>query len=193
MSQQLDSSIATSFKLASHFGATVRTAVDLFVIHTAECKQTTTSAEGLESYFSMASTGVSAHYSADENSVEQSVPEKQLAWAAGHTGNLRGIHLELAGWAKETATDWGSPENKAMLALAAELMADVCARWDIPLEFVDAEGLAAGARGVTTHRELAKAFPKETNHTDPGDGLDVAALIELASAGAPTDPVPAAT
>ena len=35
--------------------------------------------------------------------------------------------------------------------LASALVADVCGRWSIPLEFVDSAGILAGKRGVTTH------------------------------------------
>ncbi len=177
---QPDSPLASSFVAASHFGHVTRTKGDVrwIVIHTAECAVTDRSAEAVEGYFSMASTGVSAHYSADPDSIDQSVPESAIAWAAGHHGNLYGIHIELAGYARETAIDWGSAPNQATLALVANLVADIAARWDIPLAPLSAGALTQGASGVTTHAAISKCW-RESGHTDPGVSFDLDAFIGL--------------
>lgn len=171
-----DSKLVQTFIPASHFGEIIRDSVDLLVIHTAECRQSSTSAEAVGAYFGMHSTGVSAHYSLDLNSIVQCVHEAFIAWAAGHEGNLRGIHFELAGFAKETDADWASDNNQSMLALLSPLLADVAARWNIPLVWVDATGLLAGQRGVTTHEEISKAW-KQSNHHDPGNGCPIDSVI----------------
>jgi hypothetical protein len=55
---------------------------------------------------------------------------------------------------------------------AAELVRAICKRWDIPLERVDAAGLLAGKRGITSHAAVGAAFKKST-HVDPGGVGDV--------------------
>ncbi len=175
-----DSPIASSFVAASHFGHVTRAKGDVrfICIHTAECAVTDRSAEAVEGYFSMTSTGVSAHYSCDPDSIAQSVPESAIAWAAGHHGNLWGIHIELAGYARETATDWGSAPNQAMLAIVAKLVVDIAERWDIPLVFVGASALAQGASGITTHAEISKCW-HESSHVDPGSSFPTDCFIGM--------------
>src|SRR5690242_360003 len=111
-----DSPLAAAFKPASHFLRTKRAPGEVrwFVIHTAECKLGNTAAEGVQNFFSMVSTGVSTQYEADPDSVEQSVAEEAIAYAAGHHGNLWGIHCELAGYAEEKSADWDSEPNARM-------------------------------------------------------------------------------
>jgi hypothetical protein len=191
-----DSPIATSFRPASHYERAKRAKgeVRFVCVHTAECSLGVTAAEGLQNFFSMSSTGVSTQYAVDPDSVEQSVPEAAIAYAASHHGNLWGIHVEFAGWAKETPTEWDSPANVRMLDLAAQLFADVCARWDLPVEFVDAAGLLAGGCGVTTHHEVSAAW-KESTHYDPGTGFPMLAFLAMVRGYLPqsvsdTDPAP---
>ena len=44
------------------------------------------------------------------------------------------------------------------------------------MQFIDAEGLKAGKKGVTTHAEVSKAF-KKSNHTDPGLGFPMDRIL----------------
>lgn len=168
-----DSTLVSSYEIAKYFTLAKRTSLDWIVLHSAEMKDTSNAAEALGSWLHGPSAAhVSAHYSVDLDSIVQMVPEASIAWAAGHTGNQRGIHLEIAGYAKETAEQW---KADGALELVSKLVADIAERWSIQLEFVDAAGLVAGKKGVTTHAEISKAF-HESDHVDPG-GLSVEDVI----------------
>lgn len=54
-----------------------------------------------------------------------------------------------------------------MLTRAAELTALLCVAYDVPPWFVDVEDLRRGARGVTTHAAVSRAFGQSA-HWDPG-------------------------
>jgi N-acetyl-anhydromuramyl-L-alanine amidase AmpD len=134
---------------------------------------------------------VSAHYTVDLGKIVQCVAEKDVAWAAGRTGNVSGIHLELSGYAKQSRETWLA--DGSMLDRAARLTADICARRGLPAVFVGADGLKAGTPGITTHGALSAAFPRETDHTDPGPSFPMDVLLqkvgaELASSAPPACP-----
>jgi hypothetical protein len=56
----------------------------------------------------------------------------------------------------------------------------------IPLVLLTATDLRAHRLGVTTHAEVSRAFPKETNHTDPGSDFPLVDLISAARDAMPT-------
>jgi hypothetical protein len=55
-----------------------------------------------------------------------------------------------------------------MLDRAASLVASLCAKYNIPASFVEADDLIASLSGITTHHEVTKAFKVVGGHTDPG-------------------------
>jgi hypothetical protein len=65
-----------------------------------------------------------------------------------------------------------------VLKRTARLVAYLCHRWGLPVNFVDAAGLRAGHAGVTTHAEVTKAFGKST-HTDPGKGFPMGRFLDM--------------
>ena len=73
----------------------------------------------------------------------------------------------MAGYARQTAEQWADDYSRKMLNLVAALTARLVEDFELPLIFVDAEGLRKDKHGITTHREVSKAFKKST-HTDPG-------------------------
>jgi N-acetyl-anhydromuramyl-L-alanine amidase AmpD len=134
-------------------------------------------AENVAAWFhGPASSHASAHYVVDVDSAVQLVAEDRTAWAAGHTGNQLGIHIELSGYAKQTWDDWAADED--MISRAADLVADILQRHGLPCEWVDVEGLRARQPGVTTHAALSQAF-HESDHWDPGSGFDMEKFLEL--------------
>ena len=116
------------------------------------------------------------HYAVDANSITQSLHEGDIAFHAPGL-NAAGIGIELSGRAKQTAEEWQDPFSRDMLLLAAELVADICRRHDLPIEFVDAAGLVERDRGITTHAEVSKAF-KKSDHWDPGPGFPMGWFLE---------------
>jgi N-acetyl-anhydromuramyl-L-alanine amidase AmpD len=112
----------------------------------------------------------------DSDSIVQCVPDDRRSWAAGTKGNDLGIHVELCGRAKQTAAEWLDPVSLAGLRLASRLVATLCKRHGLPRQFVTAEELVRGVKGITTHDEIRKAW-KQTTHTDPGASFPMAEFM----------------
>lgn len=120
------------------------------------------------------------------------VSEQDTAYGAPGA-NSTGLHIEHAGYAKQSREDWLSDYGVAMLRNSARLAADWCNRYGIPVEFVDAEGLRRGQRGITTHYQVALAFGGD--HWDPGPDFPLDYYLELVKffATPPAPPEPPAT
>jgi N-acetyl-anhydromuramyl-L-alanine amidase AmpD len=137
----------------------------------------------------------SAGYVVDADSVCQCVADMQIAYHCGHTGNQRGIGIELCGLANQTDAQWHDDVSLKTLGIAAKLVADLCRRYTLPVHFVNAAGLRAGASGITTHAEVSAAW-HESNHSDPGIGfpiLEFIAAVVTATFAAPSTPPPPPT
>lgn len=152
---------------ARNFTKAGRTKIDLIVIHTMEASEKPTTAEAVARWFaSDTAPKASAHYCVDSDSIVQCVDDEDVAWHAPGANN-NGIGIEHAGYAKQSGSDWSDTFSSSMLQLSSKLAARLCWLYAIPVEFVDANGLLRGERGVTTHAEVSKAF-KKSNHWDPG-------------------------
>lgn len=148
-----------------------RTAEDitLVVIHTAECAETDNAAENVAKYFAGSnSPKASAHYTVDNDSVTQSVLEKDVAWHAGPV-NGYSIGVEHAGSAKRDKDDWKRAYSVNMLGRSAELVAGICRRYNIPVQRVTAEDLKKGKRsGICGHIDVTSGLQGGRGHWDPG-------------------------
>ena len=172
------SELGASFVTAKAYKPADRKRLDWIVIHTSQSPEHAGGAEELGAYFATLPDGrvVSAHYSVDSNSIVQSVREKDVAFTAHSPANERGIHIELTGMAEQDAAAWSDAYSSAMLQLAARLVADIAARWNVPVRFVDGPGLAAGQRGITTHAAVNQGL-YEGDHYDPGPSFPMAAFL----------------
>lgn len=151
-----------------------RKVIDCVVIHCMEGSESSTRAErcakwiaGLNSRFP--APRASAHYCVDSDSIVQCVSEEHVAWHAPGA-NRYGIGIEHAGFSRQTIDEWLDPFGRSMLNLSAALTADICKRWDIPMQFISSEDLLLDRRGITTHCEVTKAFGRST-HMDPGENF----------------------
>lgn len=146
-------------------------AIRFIVIHSMESQEKGETAENVAHYFKNLERPASAHYCIDNNSIVQCVQCKDVAYGAPSL-NRNGIHLELAGRARQTEAEWLDPYSKAMLELAAELCGRIlCPKFKVPAVWVKAEGLKQKAtRGFTSHAEGSKAF-HAGGHWDPGPGF----------------------
>lgn len=151
--------------------------IDLVVVHTMEVAERRDAAEACARWFQSPASEVSAHYCVDADSVVQCVREQDVAWHA-RGGNARSIGIELAGYARQGAEDWSDPYSTALLARAAALTADICARYAIPVRWRRAAALRAGRRGITGHADVSEAF-RRSDHWDPGPGFPVARFLRL--------------
>jgi hypothetical protein len=161
--------------------------IDLIVIHTMEYPERPTGAEWCANYFAgVSAPKASAHYMVDNDTIVQGVRDEDVAWAAPGA-NSNGIQIEHTGYAAQSKPNWEDPFSAAMLELSAKLTAKLCARHNIPVRFVDVDGLKRGVRGITTHNAVSLAF-RRSNHTDPGPNFPMAAY--LAAVKAVTAPEP---
>jgi len=163
--------------------------IDLVVIHSAEIGE---SLEGAEALMRVCAKGrvfppghpkagqpspASWHYSADADSICQSVLEGDTAFHAPGASH-RAIGIELSGRARQTADEWDDDFSTRMLDHVAQLVAAICRRWTLPIAFVDAEGLRRGDRGITTHAAVSKAWGK-SSHWDPGEHFPMERFVEM--------------
>lgn len=147
--------------------------VDLIVLHSMEAPEKGETAESVARYFQglPASRKASAHYNIDVDSIVRSVNDNDVAFAAPGA-NHNGLQFEHAGYARQKRGGWLDAYSKAMLLRSARLAARKCAKYKIPIRYVDAAGLKRGERGITTHHQVTLAFRRST-HTDPGKGFPI--------------------
>ncbi len=172
-------SLSFPFRPAKHFSrGPRREPPSLIVIHTMEAPEKGSTAENVASYFAGESAPqASAHYCIDNDSIVQCVKDDDIAWHASNA-NARGIGLEHAGYAKQTREEWADEYSVAMLRLSAKLSAQLCAKYNIPVEFVDEDGLRLGQAGFTGHVNVNKAF-NAGSHWDPGPGFPWDLYLEM--------------
>lgn len=169
------------FVRSKNFRAGRTAPVRLVVLHTIEIVEIAAAAERCAQYFAtVTKPQVSAHYCVDSDSAVQCVLEEDTAFTAPGA-NHDGVHIEMAGYARQNAAEWSDPYSAAMLERVAALVAEICDRHGVPAELVEVPGLLSGARGITTHGLVSKAF-KKSNHTDPGPHFPMGAFLMMVRA-----------
>lgn len=149
-------------------GPRAKGAIDLVVVHTMESAEKGATAESVAKYFATTDRKASAHWCIDADSEVRCVDDADIAYHAPGASH-RSIGLEHAGFARQSPAEWADEYSTQMLLRSARLAASICRQYGIPVRFVDAAGLRAGAAGITTHAEVSKAFPdKGSGHWDPG-------------------------
>lgn len=173
-----DSPKAAAFiQAANYTRVAVPRAVGWVVFHDMESSEGDKTARNVAAYFAQPSTRASAHYNVDAHEIIQCVRELDVAWHAPGLSS-RSIGVEHAGRANQTLAQWQDPYSTAMLKLSAGLFADLCRRYSIPVQYVDAAGLLKGVKGITTHAQVNKAWHKST-HTDPGPNFPMNSFIGM--------------
>lgn len=142
--------------------------VRVIVIHDMEFPERTDSAEVIAHDFATRppTSQASAHVCIDNNSIVQCVHDNDIAYAAPGA-NSDGIQIELAGYGKQTRAEWLDPYGIALLALAADVTAQYCLKYDItPVQLTNRE-LAGESKGIVGHFQVSAVYMK-SDHTDPG-------------------------
>lgn len=152
---------------ARNFTPAQRERVSIVCLHTMEAAEKPSTAEAVARWFAgPQAPRASAHFCVDAEHTIQCVPLTSVAWAAPGA-NKTGIHVELAGYARQSAEEWADDFSAAMLVRAAALVAELCRECTIPVTRITAEGLRLGAPGICGHLDVSQAFKKST-HYDPG-------------------------
>lgn len=154
--------------------------IRLIVIHTVESPETAKTAENVASYFAQKTTRASSHLVIDADSIIQSVLDNNIA-AAAPGANTDGLHLELAGYAKQTEAEWLDPYGVLLLGQAADAAAQYCLKYDIPPVHLTDNELRTGLKGVVGHAQVTAVYKRST-HTDPGKSFPWQFFIERVQA-----------
>jgi hypothetical protein len=157
-----------------------RTSVQLIVIHTTEGSEGPTSAEDGAAYDQRRTDGTSTHFFHDSDSTVQCVRTEDIAHAARHQGNLRGIQHELCGSAYQGSAGWADPVSQGTLRQAARQCARDARKWGIPVRKLTVGQVADGVKGFCGHVEITYAFPQDNGtHTDPGPTFPWPSFLDL--------------
>ena len=168
---------ARNYRVANRPASAVR----VIVLHTMEAAEKPSTAENVAQWFAGAGAPMaSAHFCIDSDSTVQCVRLSDVAFAAPGANN-DGIQIEMAARAAQSPADWADEYSTAMLDRVTDVLARLSADFNIPLEYVGVTGLLAGARGVTTHFDVSKAYKKST-HQDPGPHFPMATVLANAMA-----------
>lgn len=149
--------------------------IDYVAVHSMEFYERPDAAEWCANYFATTDRKASTHFTADNDSIIRCAHDHEVCYSANGI-NHNGLHIEMAGFAGQSAGDWADDYSRRMIVRVAALTAALCARYNVPATFVDAAGLLQGARGITTHREAELAFPYG-GHTDPGPNFPMDLFI----------------
>lgn len=170
-----------------------RSSVQLIVIHTTEGSEGPNSAEDGAAYDQRRTDGTSTHFFHDSDSTVQCVRTEDIAHAARHQGNLRGIQHELCGRAGQGGAGWADAASQGTLRRAAKQCARDAKKWGIPVRKLSATQVAAGAKGICGHVEITYAFPQDSGtHTDPGPTFPWSQFLDLIQAEMEGDDMPSA-
>ena len=77
-------------------------------------------------------------------------------------------HSVVVRYILKSATDWQDEHAAGMFDLSAELAAEVCRRWQIPIVHLTPDQLLAGQRGIIGHVDATEAYQVQGGHQDPG-------------------------
>lgn len=155
----IEQACSTEFRALRTSGSRRLETIGLAVIH---CTQGST-ALGAASWFTNPDAQGSAHLVVDGTRCYRTLPPSVICWGAPGT-NLRGWHIELAGFAEWTGATWlGHPGT---LERAAYKVALHCHEFHIPPRFLTDRELARGEDGICSHRGATRVFGG--THTDPG-------------------------
>lgn len=170
----------TAMILCKNFKRVSARKIDNVVLHSMEAAEASTTAENVAKWGAGPNAPMASwHYAIDDDSTILCVPEEHIAYCAPGL-NERGIHIEHAGYARQTIEEWSDSFSRRMLMRSAKLVANICRRHKIPIVFVDAAGLMCGERGITTHYQVSLGPGKgRTSHTDPGKGFPMSAYLDM--------------
>ena len=141
------------------------------VIHDMEAPKSEGRARQVAHYFQNPSRAGSSHVTVDDKEIIQCVLDNNIA--AGAVGaNTHGLHIEQPGYAAENPAQWDDPYGKAAMENAADVAAQWCHKFGVPVHHLTNEEYGAGQKGILGHLQVtqeaqAKHQPN-TGHTDPG-------------------------
>lgn len=161
-----------------------RPVTQVVVIHATD---NTAPASGEASYATRRADKTSAHFYVDDAEAYRALPLGNIAYGCLYHGNRISVQFELCGRSNRI--------SNATMRRAAPIVAEVCARYGLPVRKLTASDVAAGAKGICGHLDITAAFPQDHgDHTDPGASFPWATFIgyvqAAADGGGPTSIAP---
>lgn len=140
--------------------------VRLIILHSTESLEVEGGARQIAHYFQNPPRAGSSHLVCDDKEIIQCVKDGDTA--AGAIGaNQDGVHIEQIGTAAQTAALWADDYSKAVIANAANVAAQYCLKFDLPVKHLTNDELKAGEKGIVGHYQVSAVYPG-SGHTDPG-------------------------
>ncbi len=133
-----------------------RTQTQMVVIHATD---NTAAAYNEALYATRRDDRTSAHFYVDDTSAYRALPLANVAYGCYPIGNGRSVQFELCGLSNQI--------SDATMRRAAQLVAEVCRMYGIPIVKVGPADLANGVRGICGHGDVTAAW-HQGDHTDPG-------------------------
>ena len=111
----------------------------------------------------------SAHFCVDDKQAVRVVEDSDIAWAAPGV-NSDGLHIEIAGSARQTKGQWKDEFSLGCLDQAAKVAAAWVIKYKIPVRRLNINQVVDGkSKGFIGHIDATRAFPYlKGDHTDPG-------------------------
>lgn len=154
------------FIKARHFTDVKTRNVRLVVLHSMEAPEKGTTAEAIARYFQRGEKKVSSHYCVDNDSIVQCVWDTDIAYTAPGA-NHDGIHIEQAGYARQTRAQWLDPYSQDVVNNAARVTAQICLKYNLPVRRLTNAELRAGKKGIVDHNQVSKVYGR-SSHWDCG-------------------------
>lgn len=134
-------------------------------------------AENCAKFFQGQNASGSAHICADENSRVVCVHDDHMAAGArgfpyrARTVNDWALHVEHAGYARQSRAEWLDPSSFATMQQGALSFAEWCDTYAIPPYHLTDEQILKGMHGLVGHGDISRALRVGSGHTDPGNGF----------------------
>jgi hypothetical protein len=149
----------------------------LGVVHDMEAPEGPLTAENCALFFAKPTATGSAHICADENSRVRCVQDDHMAAGArgfpyrGRTVNDWALHVEHAGYARQSRAEWLDRSSFATMEQGAISFGEWCDAYTIPPYHLTDEQIVAGMHGLVGHADVSRALNVGGGHTDPGSGF----------------------
>ena len=107
-----------------------------------------------------------------------SVPWECIAYHA-KGANRYGVGFEHAGFARQKRAEWLDDYSTNMLWQSAQIAAQLCTRYDIPIRVLTEDEVKRDEAGFTTHAMVTKAKGIRGGHYDPGPNFPFEYYMKL--------------